>query len=85
MNNFAIRLGFEEAHRGDAARLFMAAFGGKVGGILGAQGPAFITAMLQSDHAISAVSDGRLLGIAGFKTEHGAFVGGELSDLDMRR
>jgi len=59
----------------------MAAFGGKVGGILGAQGPAFITAMLQSDHAISAVSDGRLLGIAGFKTEHGAFVGGELSDL----
>jgi len=73
MNNFAIRSGFDEKHRLPAAELYMDAFGSKIGGILGRghRGQAFIASMLQSSHAISA----------GFKTDQGSFVGGELSDL----
>jgi GNAT superfamily N-acetyltransferase len=38
--------------------------------------------MIRPDHAISAVSEtGDLLGITGFKTDAGTFVGGEFSDL----
>ncbi len=59
----------------------MEAFGRKIGGILGSKGPEFIQSVLQSDYAITAVLNGKLLGVAGFKTEHGAFVGGELKDL----
>lgn len=60
----------------------MEAFGAKIGGVLGPRGTEFIAAMLQPDHAISAVSEtGTLLGITGFKTEAGTFVGGEFSDL----
>lgn len=82
MNNFAIRRGFEEQHRANAAHLYMEAFGAKIGGVLGPRGTEFIAAMLRSDHAITAVAgDGALLGIAGFKTEEGTFVGGEFSDL----
>lgn len=81
MNDFAIRSGFDKVHRPQAADLYMDAFGAKIGGVLGTRGTEFIAAMLQSDHAISAVSGDQLLGIAGFKTEAGTFVGGEFSDL----
>lgn len=81
MNDFAITPGFEENHRQRAADLYLEAFGSKIEGILGARANAFIAKMLQSEHAISATSNGQLLGIVGFKTNKGAFVGGELSDL----
>jgi len=81
MNDFAITSGFEEKHRQRAADLYMDAFGSKIGGILGTRASEFIAKMLQPDHAISATANGKLLGIAGFKTSERAFVGGELSDL----
>lgn len=84
MNDFAIKFGFEERYRTEAARLFMEAFGEKLGKILGRgeQAEAFIASLLQPDYAISAVSgSGELIGIAGFKTKDGAFVGGSLRDL----
>ena len=42
----------------------------------------FLERVMDPEYAISAVAaDGRLLGIAGFKTADGAFVGGSLADL----
>lgn len=81
-----IRPGFPEHHRATAARLYWEAFGGKLGTVLGPDDRAikFIAATLRPDHAISAIApDGRLLGIAGFKSPDGAFVGG--TPQDMRR
>lgn len=84
MNDFAIRQGFSEAQRSDAAALYMDAFGAKLGSVLGRgdRAQAFVAEILQPEFAISAVdADLKLLGVAGFKTRKGAFVGGELKDL----
>ncbi|MDF1873859.1 GNAT family N-acetyltransferase [Vannielia sp.] len=75
--------GLEEAHRGAAAALFWGAFKGKLGRIMrpDAKALSFITEMIQPGFALSAVEDGKLLGVAGFKTRDGGFLAGELSDL----
>lgn len=76
--------GFREAHRDAAACGFWAAFGAKLRWPLGPSDKAlaFIAANLDPDDAISAVDgDGAFLGIAGFKTPQGAFVGGGLREL----
>ncbi len=81
-----ITVGIPDANRGEAAALYWEAFGEKLGFVMGPKYRAltFITAVLRSDHGICAHSDdGRLLGVAGFKTVHGALVGGEFRD--MRR
>lgn len=84
MDDFVIRNGFEETHRVRAAELYMQAFDAKIGFILGGKERSveFLASVLKPDYSISAVSrDGTLLGVAGFKTKAGSFVGGELSDL----
>ena len=72
-----------EGHRTEAARLFWEAFSAKLTRLLGLPETAirFITRVLDPNHGIAAVDGDRLLGIAGYKTDKGALVGGELSDL----
>ncbi len=79
-----ITVGIPEANRGEAASLYWEAFGEKLGFVLGPKYRAliFITSVLRGDHGICAYDDnGRLLGVAGFKTPQGALVGGSFTDL----
>ena len=83
-SDFQIEPGLRLEHRAQAAAGYWEAFARK---LLYPLGPrrralAFIRRVLDSSHAISAVSaDNRFLGVAGFKTPRGAFVGGEFADL----
>ncbi len=82
--SFHIEHGFRPQHRQSAATGYWAAFSGKLQILLGPNEKAipFISSVLDPSHAISAVSeDGKLLGIAGFKTATGAFVGGGFKEL----
>lgn len=79
-----ITVGIPEANRGEAAALYWEAFGEKLGFVMGPKYRAliYITTVLRSDHGICAHSDdGRLLGVAGFKSSQGALVGGTFTDL----
>ena len=76
--------GFPADQRDTAAELFWQAFGAKLGKVMRPEAKAhtFLTNVIDPNFVISAVrSDGVLVGIAGFKTEAGSFVGGELGDL----
>jgi ribosomal protein S18 acetylase RimI-like enzyme len=67
-----------------AAELYWQAFGGKLGRVLGPAPRAlsFLDRVIRADHAIVALdSEGRLVGLAGFKTPQGAFAGGGFADL----
>ncbi|WP_254251271.1 GNAT family N-acetyltransferase [Loktanella salsilacus] len=67
-----------------AAALYWDAFGPKLGRVLGPAPRAlhFIAGVIDPSHVISATNEaGHLIGIAGFKTHRGAFVGGTLRDL----
>jgi ribosomal protein S18 acetylase RimI-like enzyme len=82
--NYCIVSGFPADQRAAAANLFWQAFSGKLGKVLGPEEKALalIVRLLDPHFAISAVSeDGRLLGMAGYKTDGGALVGGGLSDM----
>lgn len=73
-----------ESNRDAAADLFWQAFSGKLGKVMGPKGKAvgFFAHVLDPSHGIAAVDPaGNLLGMAGFKTAHGALIGGEVSDL----
>ncbi len=64
--------------------MFWQAFSAKLGTILGPEEKAisFLKSTIMPTHAISAISqDGALLGVAGFKTQEGAFVGGGFEDV----
>ncbi|MEO0385406.1 MAG: GNAT family N-acetyltransferase [Pseudomonadota bacterium] len=79
-----IEPGLRAAHRKEAALGYWEAFSRKLRYPLGPEHKAlaFIERVLDPNHAISAISsDGVFLGVAGFKTPDGAFVGGELSDM----
>ncbi|WP_245845209.1 GNAT family N-acetyltransferase [Pseudothioclava arenosa] len=79
-----LRPGLAPAHRAAAARLYWAAFGAKLGRVLGPEPLAlrFIAQVIDESHAVSALSpDGALIGIIGFRTHQGTFVGGGLGDL----
>ncbi|MFY0636252.1 MAG: GNAT family N-acetyltransferase [Vannielia sp.] len=78
-----LRPGFDEAHRDEVARLFWGAFRGKLGRILWPERKAlaFIARIIQPGFAISAVEEGRLLGVAGFKTPGGGFMAGSMADM----
>lgn len=76
--------GLPEPLRGDAARLYWQAFGGKLGPVMGPEPRAltFLERAIRGDHVIVAVGDhGQLLGMAGFKTPAGSFAGGGPGDL----
>ena len=84
MSDITTAPGVPEAQRDRAATLYLEAFGPKLAVVLGRDNRVhgFISDILDPDFAISAVdTDGQLLGIAGFKTEQGSFVGGTLSQL----
>jgi ribosomal protein S18 acetylase RimI-like enzyme len=79
-----ITVGIPEKDREEAASLYWDAFGEKLGFTMGPkyQAVMFVRSVLRPDHGICAHDDnGRLLGIAGFKTAQGALVGGDFSDL----
>jgi GNAT superfamily N-acetyltransferase len=76
--------GFLPAQRGAAAQLFWNAFGAKLGEVMGPEHLAltFVSAVADPAHAISAQGpDGALMGLAGFKTATGGFIGGGLTEL----
>lgn len=79
-----IEPGLRDAHRNEATLGYWKAFSRKLRYPLGPERKAvvFIEQVLDPGHAISAVSsDGAFLGVAGFKTPQGAFVGGGLRDM----
>ena len=81
-----ISVGIPSKHREEAAALYWEAFGEKLGFVLGPKYRAmrFINNVLRTDHGVCAHDEtGRLVGVAGFKTIHGALVGGDFRD--MRR
>ncbi|TNC74198.1 GNAT family N-acetyltransferase [Rubellimicrobium roseum] len=76
--------GFAPADRPAIAALYWEAFGQKLGRALGPRDRAlrFIESVLSPDHAVCAwAEDGRLLGVAGFKTAQGALVGGGYAEM----
>ncbi|WP_424968731.1 GNAT family N-acetyltransferase [Dinoroseobacter sp. S375] len=82
--DIVVRAGFPEAQRDRAAALYWQAFQGKLHRLMGPEAKAlsFLRQVADPDFAISALGpDGRLLGVAGFKTAEGGFMGGEMADL----
>lgn len=76
--------GLPEQLRGEAARLYWQAFGGKLGRIMGPtpRALAFFERVIRADQCLAAVDpSGGLVGIAGFKTPEGSFAGGTWADL----
>ena len=81
---FLVRRGFPETEALRVATLFWDAFKMKLSFALGPEEKAlaFLHSAVNSDYAFSALdADGQVLGIAGFKTHVGAFIGGGLQDL----
>lgn len=79
-----IEHGLRPEHHVLAAHGYWHAFARKLRYPLGpeARAMAFVERVLDPSHAISAVSEtGEFLGVAGFKTPKGAFVGGDFGDL----
>lgn len=84
MDPISITPGFAPQHRAQAARLFWEAFRAKLNPVMGPEekAVAFISHMADPSHAISATAaDGTLLGLAGYKTDQGSFIGGDWPDL----
>ncbi|MEO0774689.1 MAG: GNAT family N-acetyltransferase [Pseudomonadota bacterium] len=76
--------GFSAQEAPEVAHLFWQAFGPKLIRVLApdSRAMAFIASVLNPGFALVARdSDGRILGLAGFKTQHGGLVGGGLRDL----
>lgn len=79
-----IAYGLPDHLRPEAARLYWLAFGGKLGRVLGPEplALAYLDRVMRADQCLTAYGpDGRLLGLAGFKTRDGTFAGGSESDL----
>lgn len=76
--------GLAAAQRAPAARLYWQAFGGKLGRVMGPEPKAlaFIERVIDPAHVIAATdAAGRLLGVIGFRSRSGSFVGGTRADL----
>ncbi|WP_269584815.1 GNAT family N-acetyltransferase [Roseibium sp. Sym1] len=76
--------GFPQTERPVAVRLFWQAFAGKLGRVMAPEDKAlaFLERVINPDFAVSALSpEGGLLGLAGFKTDQGALIGGGLGDM----
>jgi ribosomal protein S18 acetylase RimI-like enzyme len=79
-----LQLGLPDHLRDDAARLYWQAFGSKLGLVLGPEPRALrlLGRAMRADQVIIALApDGRLLGIAGFKTPNGSFASGGPQDM----
>lgn len=76
-------LGLPGDQRRAAAELYWQAFGGKLGRVLGPDAAAltYLERVIREDHVLVALEDGRLVGLAGFKTAEGSFAGGTVDDL----
>lgn len=73
-----VTAGFADAERPKIARLCWQAFGGKLGRVLGPapRAEAYLARAIRPDHALVARdAAGRLLGVAGFRTARGSFLG----------
>ncbi len=84
MTQVSIRHGLAREHRMAAAGLYWQAFGGKLGRVMGPEPRAlgFIADVIDPSHALSALDgNGALVGVVGFRTHRGSFVGGSWSDL----
>lgn len=77
-----ISRGIPAADIPQAAHLYWQAFGGKLGLLMrpNEKAQALVTRVMQPDHALAAHVDGKLVGLAGFKTPQGALVDGTLAD-----
>lgn len=83
-DDITIGLQMDASDRGHAAMLYWDAFKGKLGALLGPKERAlrFLEAVIDQRFVLSAYDgDRQLVGIAGFKTADGQFVGGTLRDL----
>jgi hypothetical protein len=80
-----VQRGLPQDQRRAAAVLYWQAFGGKLGRVLGPDARAldFLERVIRADHAIVALQEGRIVGLAGFKTPYGAFAGGSMADLRL--
>ena len=81
---FKITNGFDADQKERVVKLFWDAFKDKLFLVMQPEEKAlqFLHAIVDPDHAICAVaSDGRVLGVAGFKTKAGSFIGGSLKDV----
>ncbi|MER5170741.1 GNAT family N-acetyltransferase [Thioclava kandeliae] len=82
---YRIRRGIPDHHRAAAAKLYWQAFGSKLGRVLGPdpRALAFVERVMDGTHGFCAINEEtqELLGIVGFRTAHGAFVGGDNADL----
>lgn len=84
MPGVAIRPGVAAAQRSAAAVLYWQAFSGKLGRILGPEplALAYLARVMREDQVLSAIDgDGRLIGLAGFRTVAGAFAIGRWPDM----
>ncbi len=79
-----VRQGLPSTLRRDAALLYWQAFGGKLGRVFGPEDKAiaFLTRVIRADHCFCVLDDeGRLVGLAGFKSDKGGFASGTIDDL----
>lgn len=79
-----IEQGLPDHLRREAALLYWQAFGPKLGRVLGPERLAliYLQRVMRADHCLTAYDmDGRLVGLAGFKTPKGSFAGGSEEDL----
>ncbi|WP_295534904.1 GNAT family N-acetyltransferase [uncultured Thioclava sp.] len=84
MNAITYHHGLRPDQRARAAGLYWQAFGGKLGRVMGPQPRAldFIERVIAPQFAIAACDPhGQVIGVIGFRTPHGSFVGGGLPDL----
>ncbi|MGC1503479.1 MAG: N-acetyltransferase [Sulfitobacter sp.] len=82
--DFTITKGFRQYERGHIAELYWEAFAPKLKHVLGppTKAVSFIAAHLDPDFAlIGRGPDDGILGVAGFKTQQGALIGGTLRDV----
>ncbi len=84
MTEFSISKGFSNAERETVARLYWQAFSTKLGLLLGPDTRAIslFAQIITPEFALTARDTaGTLIGVAGFKTAHGALTGGGLRDV----
>ena len=84
MNDITYHHGLDPDQRARAAQLYWQAFGGKLGRVMRPQTRAldFITRVIAPQFALSARNArGELVGVIGFRTPFGSFVGGGPRDL----